>query len=524
MNRVVRPGEAALAHVLEAVRRLDGARAAIQHPFDFPITLFARDDVLIEGDAIEQLLSVASIEGTLRELDALARAGRIPPFFGDARPHIASMVLTPDFHRGSGIPVGTVIDARGFVVASAIGNDVCCGMRLLVTDLPRRALEEHARAIERRLRAIFFCGERDIPMSPRQREAMLRDGLWGLLETRDDNGAAGIWKRYDPIAQEDDLARVHFEGVLPARDTFAFERFIHGSGAQDGRDPQIGSVGGGNHFVEIQAVEEIVDGATARAWGVSRGAVAIMVHTGSVGLGHMVGGHFGECARALYPHGLHHPKHGFYVLPTTGPRATHAAAYLDAMRNAANFAFANRLVLGLMAVRALEEGTGLAVASKLVYDAPHNLVWELGNERYLHRKGATPAHGFDEAAFRGTGQPVIIPGSMGSSSFLLAGLGEAAALSSACHGAGRALTRGRACHAGDDLYRRDVAQLRVVTPIDPESPSVRTRSDVLAKYRRRLKEEAPYAYKPITPVIQSVEDGGIARRVARLEPFMTVKG
>src|SRR5262249_25553729 len=155
------------------------------------------------------------------------------------------------------------------------------------------------------------------------------------------------------------------------------------SGASDGRDIQIGSVGGGNHFVEMQTVEEILDGPSAYAFGLSRGAVTIMAHSGSVGLGHMVGGDFGQQARALSPRGVPHPEHGFYAIPTVGPHAAAAGDYLDAMRNAANFAFANRLCLGLMALRALSETLGREVSARLVYDAPHNLIWE-EEERCLH--------------------------------------------------------------------------------------------------------------------------------------------
>jgi tRNA-splicing ligase RtcB len=510
---------------ISGARRIDDVRVRIDNPYEIPITLFAREDVGVEPDGIAQLLQVASLEQTLDFIDREERGGRIGPFWGGDRGRIAAIVLTPDFHKGSGIPVGTVIDARGFVIPGAVGNDVCCGMRLLATDIRRDEMHRHARAIESRLRAIFFRGERDIPMSPRQRESILRDGLWGLHETHRDNAGQGIWRHYDAGSQQADLARVHFEGVLPARGTFAFDRFIRASGARDGRDAQIGSVGGGNHFVEIQAVEEIFDGGTAHAWGLARDGVAIMAHSGSVGLGHMVGGHFGALAHDLYPAEARHPSHGFYVLPTNGPLARHAADYLDAMRNAANFAFANRLFLGLMAIRAIGEAIGRPVASKLVYDAPHNLVWSQG-DRFIHRKGATPAMAADPFAspFHYTGHPVIIPGSMGASSYVLAGSGQESALCSACHGAGRALTRGRAAHVEDRAYRAAMERLRVVTPIDPEAPSVRSRRDILAKYHHRMKEEAPYAYKPITPVIRTIEDANIARSVARLWPLVTVKG
>ncbi len=513
------------APVHPQVERIDGTRAIVHNRFDLPITLFARPDVRVEAEGIDQILEFASLAETLALLHEWERGGRIAPFWGGEAGRIASIVLTPDFHRGAGIPVGTVIDARGFVIPGAVGNDVCCGMRLLATDVTREEVAPHVPALEKRLRAIFFQGKRDIPMSPRQREALLREGLGGLHDTAGDNAGAGLWRYYDAREQADDVGRVHFEGALPARGTFAFDAWIRASGASDGRDIQVGSVGGGNHFVEIQSVDELLDGPSAYAFGLARGAVTVMAHSGSVGLGHMVGGYFGERARALYPRGVPHPKHGFYVLPAEGPHAAEAAAYLDAMRNAANFAFANRLFLGLMAVRALSETLGRRVSARLVYDAPHNLVWEEGT-RFLHRKGATPALGADggRGPFGYTGHPVIIPGSMGASSYVLAGEGNDGALCSACHGAGRSLTRGRSGHVGDDVYAAAMEKVRVVTPIDPESPGVRNRRDILTKYHQRLKEEAPFAYKPITPVVQTVEEAGVARRVARVFPLVTVKG
>jgi tRNA-splicing ligase RtcB len=517
-----------ISRLSDVVRRVDAAHARIENPFGIPITLLARPDVVIEPKGIAQLLEFASLAETLDQLYSWQRSGRIAPFWGDRAGHIESIVITPDFHKGSGIPVGTVADARGFVVPAAVGNDVCCGMRLLVTDVRRGELAACMPALEARLRAIFFQGARDIPMSPRQREALLREGLWGLHETAGDNADTGIWRHYDARQAFADLERVHFNGALPARDTFAFAAFIRASGARDGRDLQIGSVGGGNHFVEIQAVDEICDGPTAHAWGLGRDSVAIMAHSGSVGLGHVVGGHFNARAHELYPAGVPHPAHGFYAIPTAGPHAHEAATYLSAMRNAANFAFGNRLFLGLMAARAMAEALGRPVSSRLVYDAPHNLIWEPegGGDAFLHRKGATPALGPDpfESPFRYTGHPVIIPGSMGDASWVLAGAGNHAMLASACHGAGRSLTRGQSSHVDDDAYARAMEPLRVVTPIDPRSPEVRRRRDVLEKYHRRMKEEAPYAYKPITPVVQSVEDAAVARRVARLWPLVTVKG
>ncbi len=156
----------------------------------------------------------------------------------------------------------------------------------------------------------------------------------------------------------------------------------------------------------------------------------------------------------------------------------------------------------------------------------HNLVWELGEDRFLHRKGACPAKGPEPekpGPFRYTGHPVIVPGSMGDASFALAGLGNDALLASASHGAGRSLSRGKSSHVDEDESLRALAPLRVVTPIDPDSPRFRARPDIVAAHRQRLKEEAPYAYKPVTPVIQTLEEAGVAQRVARFWPLVTVK-
>lgn len=511
------------------VRRVDATRLRIENPQGVPITLFANSEIPIETEAIEQLLDFVSLQETLDRLAEHERTGHIAPFWGRAGGRLAALVVTPDFHRGSGIPIGTVADARGFVIPKAVGNDICCGMRLLVTDLTRGEIEPVLDRLAAPLRARFFEGRRDIPMSPRQRESLLRDGLPGLLETCADNADTGIWRLYDPRAQEADLARVHCGGALPARGIFSFGDYVRGSGSAEGRDSHLGSVGGGNHFVEIQVVDEVLDGATAHTWGLRQGAVAIMAHSGSVGLGHAVGGHFAERARAIFPPELRRPEHGFYVLPVEGPHAAVAAEYLDALRNAANFAFGNRLMLGLMAAGALSETVRRRVETRLVHDVPHNLVWEpeAGSAGYLHRKGACPALGPEPAAdspFRYTGHPVIIPGSMGSASYVMAGSGHREALASACHGAGRALPRGKARQMDEATYARTVAPLRVVTPIDPNAHSVRGRQDVLEQYHGRLKEEAPSAYKNITPVIETIEQSGIARPVARLWPLLTIKG
>ena len=515
------------------MKRTDDVRSTVLNTSNIPVTIFANKDVPMEDEGIEQLLDIISLQDTLNNLGDWQEKGLISPFWESKSEQgkINSIVVTPDFHKGGGIPVGVVINAEGFIIPSAVGNDVACGMRLLTTDVSREELSPKVvESLGHKLRSIFFKGQRDIPMSPRQRESLLRNGLLGLNEDIGDNAGTGLWQYYSKSVQFDDLQRTHFGGGLSAKDIFGFADYIKSSGNSDGRDPQIGSVGGGNHFVELQTVDEVCDGRTAYEWGLKKDSVTIMAHSGSLGLGHMVGGHFCGKAHSLYPNNMPHPKHGFYVLPSTGPNAKLAVEYLDAMRNAANFAFANRLCLGLMAIRALSETLGRDIETKLVYDAPHNLVWEpenhtFGNNCYLHRKGACPAIGATLNGVYGyTGAPVIIPGSIGASSYVLAGEGSDEALQSACHGAGRSLTRGQAGHVSSDVYDRDVRLLKVISAIDPESPQVRGRQDILSKYRQRLMEEAPGAYKGIGPVVETVENANIARRVARLWPLMTVKG
>jgi tRNA-splicing ligase RtcB len=512
--------------VRDQVVRADETHLAIAHPDGVPMTLLAGVDVPIEDDAIVQAVHFGRLAGTLDDLWRRQRRGAIAPYWGDQPGRLEQIVLTPDLHKGSGIPVGTVAACRGFVVPQAVGNDVCCGMRLAVTDVSADELAPHLDALARPLRHAYFEGGRDVPLSPVQREAILRRGVAGLIDTFRDNAAHGVWRGLTADGLAADRARSHLGGGVPAHGLHCFDDWVRSSGGVHGRDAQIGSIGGGNHFVELQVVDGVSDGPVAHAWGIGRGQVAIMAHTGSVGLGHLVGGWFTDQARAIYPRGVPHPTHGFYPLPTTGPHSAVAARYLDALANAANFAFVNRLVLVRLAVQALAQLLGRPVDARLIYDAPHNLIWPGPDDLHLHRKGACPALGPDgsDGPFGWTGHPVIIPGSMGSASWLLAGDGSTAALCSACHGAGRAIARGAARHVDAASWTAAMGRLRVVTPVDVDDPVVRRRRDVMTRHEDRLKEEGPWAYKDVTPVVDTVARAGVARRVARLLPLLTVKG
>lgn len=479
--------------------RLDPNRIRILSDLD--LILFANEQVPVDRASIQETLTISEIKATI---DALRRLH----FFGDYDASIIRAILTPDFHKGAGIPIGTVLDVDGFVLPKCVGTDVSCGMRLIVTDLTR---DDFARCdnLDTILRHAFFEGGRDIPLSEAGRIGMLREGVIGL-EPLD----VGIWQQIDKDQMINELDHTHHYGNWPTNDLWMFDDFVKGSGGIS-RDSAVGSIGGGNHFDEIQYVEECLDKPTCRQWGIREGMITIMVHTGSVGLGSMIGDHFVALARKLHPTSLKMPKHAYHPLPTVGPLSHHGEAYLSAMGLAANFATVNRLMIGAVTLRCLSEALGRTVHGQLVYDAPHNLVWSDG-QHHLHRKGATPAECDPSDLIFPNGHPVIVPGSMGDASYVLRGSGSLASLCSAPHGAGRLAARGAGRRASQD----EMETIRVVTKIDLN----KVRRDIADEYRKDLMEEAPSQYKPVLPVIETVVNAGIASPVARLRPLLTVKG
>lgn len=485
----------------ENIIRVDQNHILIKTP-NLDITLFANEDVPFDKAGFEEICNFAKLSETLKELNAHG-------FFGENFARIDKCILTPDFHKGYGIPIGTVFKAENFVVPAAIGNDVGCGMRLLTTDIMYEEFRKHGKELDDKLRHIFFQGGRNIPLSSAQRIAIFKDGLQGLVSTKYLN--EGIWEYWDQDQQEDDIMRVFKLGKINTYDgVFDFSDYIKGSGEEYTYDDQIGSLGGGNHFAEMQVIDEIFDGSLAYQWGLRKGYMTIMIHTGSIGIGHFVGEHFKDIAKNLYPKNLKNPEHGFYVLPD----GDIARQYLTAMGNAANFAFANRLFLGLMAIKALSEIFGRRIRTKLVYDAPHNLVFD----GLLHRKGACPAELDTSDPEFPNGSPVLIPGSMGTYSYVLKGNGNIDSLCSACHGAGRISARQTSRHS--DVSEIDT--LRVITKLDFKDPTLR--QDIIKEYQKTLLEEAPKSYKNITPIINTVVDSGIASTVCKLWPLLTLKG
>jgi tRNA-splicing ligase RtcB len=442
----------------QGVYFLQGAlsQARVLLPSEFPL----------EGKAVQQLLDFAAVQ--------------VP----GASAHVCQACATPDFHPGSLAPVGSVVATTpDMVIPQAIGTDINCGMRLLSTQLSRDQIGSYIPALERRLIRLFLEGARDVPVSGDAFRALFEVGAHAFI---DQVPATGIWiaaRREQLLAElEACIGLSQFqsnskwapEALLTKRETI--------------RDPSLGSIGAGNHFVEFQVVEKVFDRQLAYQLGLREGQVAVMIHSGSRDVGFFVGQRWMDRAKAAWPKGAKHPPSGLYAL--TGPLA---AEYLEAMGVAARYAWLNRVVLGEMVRQCLREVLQCEETQMLV-DVPHNVVLQ-ENGLNVHRKGSTPANASDLA---------LIPGSMGDYSYLVRGLGNPEWLSSCSHGAGRSVRR-QAMHA---------------STVNTDAPQ---HFKCLTLREERKIEEAPQAYKPVGPVISSQEEHGLIQSVARFSPWLTVK-
>ncbi|WP_281174179.1 RtcB family protein [Amycolatopsis taiwanensis] len=412
----------------------------------------------------------------------------------------------PDVHWGYGFPIGGVagtdVDHGGVVSPGGVGFDISCGVRLLAADLDRDALAP-------RLGGLMDALGQAIP------RGMRRGAVWTLAspgQLRDllAGGAQYAVESGHGVAR--DLLRCEDGGVVTGADPGGLsERAIErGLG-------QVGSLGSGNHFLEVQAVEKIYDEPAADAFGLWPGQVCVMIHCGSRGLGHQVcSDHVRLMEKAMARYGIEVPDRQLACVPAESPDGR---AYFAAMAAATNYARANRQLLTEAARRAFGMRAGARL--DLVYDISHNLAsLEAhdvdGHRRRLcvHRKGATkalpPAHPDLPPDLIDTGQPVLIPGTMGTASYVLAGVPGNPAFDSTCHGAGR--TRSR--HAA----ARETKGRRLRDELEAHGIAVRGTS------WQGLAEEAPAAYKDIDAVIDTAVGAGLCRKVARLVPLGVVKG
>jgi tRNA-splicing ligase RtcB (3'-phosphate/5'-hydroxy nucleic acid ligase) len=493
--------------------RISATSLSVTNPFGVPTTIMANEAVPLEKKAVDELLGLLEVQETLEALQKV-----VPDAYpADAR--LEQVVLTPDVHKAQGIPVGTVMQTLGFVIPQAVGNDINCGMRLHTTGLRSEAVLKNLDGFEKRLRHLFFGGGRRIPMTGLQRQALLQDGLLGLQGAVPKSFSEGLWAYWHDQDMARDLAHTEQNGSLHTKQIIEGLGDWIGELHQISRDAQIGSLGGGNHFAEVQRVARILDPVTAHAWGLQIDQVVVMIHSGSVGIGHLAGTHLKTATRDAFPKGIQHPENKIYPMPLS------ADTWQGALSNAANFAFANRVFLALMVRMALEETIG-ATEFPLLYDAPHNLLWQQANGA-IHRKGATPARGYEtmqNTPFAYHGEPVLIPGSMGASSFIMAGMGNLSSLESASHGAGRIHSRGEAMRGFEQEFKDFLERYRVVTPLDWHDQAVKQRPDIIEEHLSKLRQEAPFAYKGIGEIIKTQTDAGMVRGVVELEPLLTVKG
>jgi tRNA-splicing ligase RtcB len=446
-----------------------------------PARVFADRELLaaIERDAsLEQIQNVATLPGI-----------------------VEAALAMPDVHQGYGFPVGGVAATElpdGVVSPGGVGYDINCGVRLLGLPLTEGELG-------RRREPLVHEISRGVPAGAGKTKGRARRGVELDRVLREGPRALGA---------SEDLERTESEGCLPGADPGAVSERAHERGAG-----QLGTMGSGNHFVELQRVARVFDERAAGAYGLREDQLTVLIHSGSRGLGHQVcTDYVKRMDAAMRRHGIELPDRQLACGPASSPEGRD---YLAAMAAAANFAWANRQAIAdaVRAAVARVLGGESAEGTRQIYDVAHNVAKierYKGRDLLVHRKGATRAFpaGSDEIPepYRDVGQPVFIPGSMGTSSFVLAGESGSIELAfgSTCHGAGRRLSRTGA--------RKQVSGAELRRELEARGIVVRSPSN------KGLAEEAPLAYKDVERVVEIVERAGLSRRVAQLTPIGVVKG
>ncbi len=417
----------------------------------------------------------------------------------------------PDIHWGYGAPIGGVgaFSCRdGVVVPGFVGYDINCGVRLLRTDLDG---DEAAPVIETLMNRLFSTVPSGVgstgPLRMKRAE----------LERIACEGAR--WAVRKGYGTDADCEAVEARGCLSGADPDALSERAVRRGLE-----QVGTLGSGNHFLEIQVVDEVYDPRTAEAFGLRHGQVTVMIHTGSRGFGYQVcDDYLALFGRASAEYGIRLPDRQLAAAPISSKEGVR---YLAAMKCAANYAFANRQVISEWVRRTFEEVFGKGrdlLGMDVVYDVAHNMAKEETHivdgkpvDLLVHRKGATRAfaagHPDLPERYRAAGQPVIIPGTIGTSSYVLVGTQKAMedTWGSTCHGAGRQMSRGEAIRRGRGRrIDRELAHRGI---------------EARAASHSGLAEEMPEAYKDVDEVVRVVEGAGISRRVCRMRPIGVMKG
>jgi tRNA-splicing ligase RtcB len=454
-----------------------------------PARVFANDQMLesLFGDrSLDQLVNVATLPGIQKYAFAM-----------------------PDIHQGYGFPIGGVaamaIDEGGVISPGGIGYDINCGVRLLTAHIAAAELHpylgELATKIFKRVPSGVGKGGK-IDMSSQELDVVLHKGAQRMLEL-----GYGI-----PADVEFCEEQGYMTGADPSQ--------VTDKAKKRGSD-QLGTLGSGNHFLEIQVIDEIYDSKTAQVFGLAQGNVVIMIHCGSRGLGHQTcTDHVRIMMQQVTQWGYELPDRELVCVPFTSVEAKN---YFAAMSAAANYAWANRHMIAHWVRESFQELLGTDMRVDLVYDISHNigkvethLINGFEKKVIMHRKGATrsfgPGRPEQPEKYRTVGHPVFVPGTMGPSSYVMAGTeaGMDVAFGSCCHGAGRRLSR---TQAKKEVHGKELRERL-------ESKGIIIRTHSLAG----LAEEAPMAYKDVDNVVNVVHGAALARKVARLKPLAVIKG
>jgi tRNA-splicing ligase RtcB len=454
-----------------------------------PARIYATEellDMIIDDRSLEQLVNVATLPGIVK----------------------ASFVM-PDVHQGYGFPIGGVaatLYPNGVISPGGIGYDINCGVRLLVSDLDYSDVAHRMESLSKELFS-------QIPSGVGQGGNVILNAT----EMDDVLSKGAEWAVEQDMGHAEDLEHLESHGRLPDADP----GYVPKKAMERGRD-QLGTIGAGNHFVEADVVDEIYDSKAAEAFGLKKGKLVILIHTGSRGLGHQIATDYLKImTEAMHKYGINLPDRQLACVPFDSEEGQQ---YYKAMCAGANFAWCNREIITWETRKAWSNVFGDAGGKlHVLYDVAHNIakleVHKIAGENQkviVHRKGATRAFGpgFHELpkAFRHIGQPVLIPGSMGTSSYVLAGTESSMeeAFGSCCHGAGRRLSRRS-------------AKRQVNAPGLQESLREKGIFITAGSYKG-IAEEAPLAYKDVDLVVETVNMANIARKVAQLRPKAVIKG
>ncbi len=473
------------------------------NPVTWEIPQSFRDDMRVP---VRIFASEKILEATLgdRSIEQAINAATLPGL-------VSHVVVMPDVHQGYGFPIGGVAATNlpdGVISPGGIGYDINCGVRVLASEISADEAEPWLDDLANALYA--HCpsgvgGKGSVRLTAKALENVLRLGSG--------------WTERNGFATSDDVRRTEECGCLEDADPGC----VSDRAKQRGR-PQLGTLGAGNHFIEVDIIDDVFHPEAAEAMGLQVGNLAVQIHCGSRGLGHQVcSDYVRELQNAVRRYNIQLPDRELVCAPLNSPEGKR---YFAAMACAANYAFANRQVLTHHARTAFEEVLAGKVSNwdlSLVYDIAHNMgkIEQHridGEERTLcvHRKGATRAFGpgFEDLPekYRALGQPVLVPGSMGTGSWVLLGTEESMSLAfgSSCHGAGRTMSRRQA--------KRSVRGDQLLTKLENQGIHIRAGS------MSGLAEEAPQAYKDVDSVVDVVSEAGIAKKVARLKPLVVIKG